>query len=765
MLGFARKKDLKDARERLESAAANLPARAKAFRRAQSDLLQDINEALGNAFPDASHAESLTSQAEELIRLAPRLIKLCEGAAGLEQQVDDLRGDASDQIPADLAALIGGRCNSWLAELRELGTKIASERELAALDRRGGQDPIARIGGTVRQHRSAMEKLVEANQLFAFFGKGPKTALLDSAAANLRDRLFGEGPSPQTLEALELQLDPLRREAAAPPPPPPEPPEGLRHLRSLIPAAHQWVEGLQADGAPLRSLRDEIQLLEGRPELWESATVEDLRRRARAMLESLQHAAAAERDQGIQLLSEWVGYYVAACEPHEGLESKLATLRQSTVNDPGQFEDWRQCYEDTKAFFQGLAKAKLPRLEAFCAVQVQRLQERVDALLKSRITSETLAGVEEAERRVQQLTHVQGREQILDALRKTSALEEMLARLTQQTDTDLASYEADKERLLECRNVLAEAVRIAKLEIPLADFVEPPDASLDTCRNFMRAVSTDLERQSSLVLETCASTQAEHARFCASAVKALRSVSLLTVEEPAPVATGADPRVRALECARLAEARQALWEALEDAAEKQVEMLAGYREKLSNVDSAADDDQERARDLLELANMDFYRDLDPLEKTKALAGLASQCNNFLMEVDRPRREALALRAQLQKRWNDFLFQQGLKGHFPRYDQRVMALLTGVPEPTLDWAAAKAQWTEADRILRQLETQARRVAAAELEWACRALDERLHGAGTGTREEIQRVLRNVGLWGDSFPPLEVRRNVIELAKRR
>jgi hypothetical protein len=764
MFNSDRKKTLKDAKARLEEAGSILPPRAKAFRRAQADVLQDINQALGTTFPDSAHAESLAAQAEELIRLSPKLNSLCLGAAALEQQVDDLRQDATEQAAPDLAALITGRCTAWLAELKDLGVKVSSDRDLNTL-MRGGQDPTARIAVLVRQHRSAMEKLVEASALIVRFGKGAKTGVLDSAAANLRDRLFGEGPSPQTIEALELQLDPLRREAAAPPPPPPEPPDGLRHLRSLIPAAHQWVQALQTDGAPLRTLREDIQLLENRPELWESSAVEDLRGRARRMVESLQLAAAAERDEGVRLLSEWAGYYTAACEPHEGLDAKLASLCSLPVQDPSQFEEWRQGYDDAKTFFQGLAKAKLPRLESYCTAQVQKLQTRVDALLTERLTGETMAGVEEAGRRIQQLNRVQGRDQILDALRKTSSLEELLARLTQQMDTDLATYNSDRARLLDRRTELADAIRIAKLEIPIADFAEPANASLDTCRHYLRTVSDELDRLSTLVLETCAAAQAEHAKFCASAVKALRAVNLLAIEEPVTPATGADPRARAADCARLAEARLALWQALELAAEKQTGMLDGYREKLSGVESAADDNQERARDLLELANMDFYRDLDPLEKTKALAGLASQCNNFLMEVDRPRREALALRGQLLKRWSDFLYQDGLRDYFPRYFQRVMALISGVPEPTLDWAAAKAQWTEADRILRHLRTQARRAAAAELAAACIVLNERSHSAPPDSRDEIHRVLLEVKACGDAFPPLETRHAALELAERR
>src|SRR4051794_37892238 len=117
MFNSDRKKRLKEAKAGLEAAGSNLSPRAKAFRRTQADILRDIDDALRSVFPDGSLVESLVSQADELIRLAPRLNKLCDGTVGLEEQVDELRQAASQQDDAEIAASIDGRCNGWLGEL------------------------------------------------------------------------------------------------------------------------------------------------------------------------------------------------------------------------------------------------------------------------------------------------------------------------------------------------------------------------------------------------------------------------------------------------------------------------------------------------------------------------------------------------------------------------------------------------------------------------------------------------------------------------
>jgi hypothetical protein len=75
-----------------------------------------------------------------------------------------------------------------------------------------------------------------------------------------------------------------------------------------------------------------------------------------------------------------------------------------------------------------------------------------------------------------------------------------------------------------------------------------------------------------------------------------------------------------------------------------------------------------------------------------------------------------------------------------------------------------QLAEAERLLTLLDQYARRMAAAELEESCRIIAMRVQQGSAEERNEIKRLLEEVQTYRDSLPPPEMRRRILERARR-
>jgi hypothetical protein len=760
---LGRKKALKELKTRLQQAVAGVPPRARGFHQAVSDCVKDIDQAASSTIPDAAQIEDLTAQTEKLIRLAPELEKLLDAIIRLETQIDRLLRQAK-QNNDQLSGVIAERCSAWMAELSTIGSRVRTRDDLNQAMFKGGNDTLSRIRVEVEHHASALDRLAEADRLVERFNKPSQTARLEAAIANLRDHLAKSGPTQQLLDELEKHFDAVRKEADAPPPPPPQVSDAVRSLLELIPLALHWQLVLKAEVPEMRPLRDRAQLVENNSETWRSPEAEKLRDEALALVNRLRDKAVNETFQNNRLLSRWIAYYKEACDSDDGMMDNLTLLNSYTsIESPGDFQRWREHWDQANDKFFGLAQAKIEKLEGYCRSRIEMLQNRAQEIEKGLLRREIFDSVEQARRELQRIAAHRGRAQTLEALRISSEIEERLGQLGQQAASDLSTYEQEKAQALKKRQELLEAIQTAGIPMELAGYSETPDTYLDGCVSSLRAFVAGLESEQEAFLQQCDSMLENQTRFCNAAAEVLRNVTDFKFEPYLPASYNPVPRMRAEECARAAKIREQLEKNLGEAAEKLLQRLKQQRETLEQVASLDGENGRQAHDFLETIALGIHEDPDPIERSRALLKLVKQCDNFLWDIDRDRREAQERRILIKRAWFRF-FDDGLRRYFPRYGARVFGLLQGAPEQSCDWSAVNMQLAEAERLLTLLDQYARRMAAAELEESCRIIAMRVQQGFAEERNEIKRLLEEVQTYRDSLPPPEMRRRILERARR-
>jgi hypothetical protein len=761
---LGRKKALKDVRDRLQQAITGIPIRARGFHQAVMDCSNDIDQALTATLPEATQVEDLSAQAEELIRLAPELGKMLEAILRLETQIDRLLRQVQENDD-EVSAAVSARCSAWMAELSTVGFRVNTRRGLNQAMSQGGNDTLSRIRVAVEQHVSVLSRLVDAERLLERFNKPSQTARLEAAIANLREHLARTGPNQPLLDEMEKQFDAVRKEADAPPPPPPQVSEGVRSLRGLIPTARQWLQIRKTDAPEMRDLQDRMLLVENNSEMWNSPEVEKLRIEASALVNRLREMAVNEALQSNRLLSRWVTYYREACASDDGMMEALAELnRHISIERPGDYEQWRELWEEASNKFYGLAQAKIAKLEEHCQSRIQALLARAQEIEQGYLRREVFEAVGQAKREVQRIQSHSGREATLEALRISSEVEEQLEQLGEQAAADRSTYESEKSQAMKKRQDLLAAADVASIPVDVAEYSESPGTYLDGCFLSLRGFVAGLESAQKAFLRQCDDVVDVQARFSLAAAEVLRNVPGLKFETYTPPAPNPDPRARAEECARAGKIREQLAKNLTEAAEKLVLRLDQHRKRLEEVASLDGETGRQAHDFLETISLGLHDDPDPVERGRALVKLVKQCDNFLWDIDRDRREAQERRILIKRAWLRF-FEDGLRRYFPRYGDRVFGLLQGAPEQSCDWAAVNTQLIEAERLLNLLDHSARRVAASELNEACRILAARVQHVPTEERNEIRRLLEEVQTYRDRLPPPEMRRQIVESAARR
>jgi len=757
----AKKRTLVDARAALQNAEQEAPARAKAFRRAVSDCARDVEDALRSWSPDPAHVNNLERQATELAALAGRLDAFIREAMVVETQVEALRERVKGLADPALRGALAARCGQWLDKLAALGANVETERDLYnEQEPEQGRPVLADLDSQARLHRQALNQIEESEELIERMGKQASTAVLEAELNSFRVLLIEHGPNPAAIEELERLIGPVRRQANTPPPPPPQPPPTLRELRLLLPEVRQWIRVLGASDTKAQKLTVEIQLIEQRPESWTGPNLSQLADALKAEAEGLREMARQNRETEVKKLGALSRHFVAACGPDPGLETRVANARSQRGDDPPGYEASQESLRQARMYLEGVAQARLADVEKYCSATLAAIETRVRALKTRNISDAVRSDVEAAERKILQLSRAKERDAILDALRESSDLEQTVIELQRQADSDLTNYNSERAAALARLEELSQAARSVEIEIRLPEFPDLSGASLGACVKALETFTADVERSEKLFIETCARLEQTDWEFTVAAARLIGEAG-----SPIP-GGGAEPPQSALDAgqrrAKIRQLRVGAEDRLARTSEQLLARIAEFRERLGAVAIGSEDESQNAADLIEMIDSGAYNDEpDLLERARGLKELLARCESFFWYIDIEKRQALEQFTAVRRRWRR-LFDDDLKRYFPKHADRVAGLLNGIPKDFTNHAAVRHQLTEAERILRCIETQGRRLAAAELVEAVRKLTVGMPHMRADERNATQRALDDLQAFGDEFPPAHIRRSIVDTA---
>jgi hypothetical protein len=155
--------------------------------------------------------------------------------------------------------------------------------------------------------------------------------------------------------------------------------------------------------------------------------------------------------------------------------------------------------------------------------------------------------------------------------------------------------------------------------------------------------------------------------------------------------------------------------------------------------------------------------LDAIEST---AIVLEQCGQFFDALQQEQRSARERLAELLARYREFS-DEHLYRFCPELSDRVAALLYGVPEHPRHWHAVHRQLDRAAELFTRVQTQARRLAAAEVDRAAETLRLRIRSStGSALHEDARRLLAELDACGpETLAPALLRQRVLNASQRR
>ncbi|MDQ3280767.1 MAG: hypothetical protein M3Q69_05075 [Acidobacteriota bacterium] len=742
------------------------PPRARRFHDVRRELESQVRVSLASWWPWVGD-EVLARYRDRVRRLsdvAESLVTLVADAERLESEVRVLE-DSLTPADAELSAWMRGLCRDWIATLGRLGVTCDRTADLFA-----EQNVLATTEKAVRLHDEVLRELRAADEIVAKIGS-VRTVALSGRLPEFRKRLYDKGAHLSWLAEFRALVEPLAAFAGRVDTPPPE----VASLTHALREARGWSRQLDGEGA------QELQALTARDITHgdfepEPAELQTLLAQANALCARLIARANELRAERLAALRLQMTDLRRACGPQTELDLELAELEAQPYDHPQLFREWMNDADAFVEHFHAIAQTHHGEIDRRLDEARERVEKMLDALDARPLSNEVRKNVTLLRRDLGQMPRDSGTRDMLQQLRRMAEAEQEVAALAARAEAELVEID-QRQRQLTVRNeaLQTEIARVKRLKIETHDLSdriaalsdESVQVSLEERRRQIDELSGELDTVEAAFIDGCRRVLAERVAAIERIIRALRTAGVTDASAPSPAidaATGLRDATEAVLAAR--GQHDALMQRAHEIATELELQRQQAQDDLSALrsDDLGPADRELAAALMqehEPEGLPESRAL--LERIEWIAAVRDKCAMFFERLRMEEQSARERHAVLLARLRSFNDEQ-LRRFCPELADRVTALIYGIPAHPRHWAAVHHQLDVAGELFDRVETQARRLAAEELEEATAVLRQRLGGSsGASFRTTAQALLDEVEVRkNESLAPVTLRLRVLGAA---
>lgn len=769
MLGGA-KAELTEVRAQLQRWRETVPERAQRFHRQLDELLAELDGILKRWMPwvGGTDREQLKLRARRLLGIAGGLAELTQAAGELAGHVQHL-DRRSGEVEADLAEWLRERCRRWEIELENMGRHTDRYNELVQ-----EKHVLERIRVDLDGYSQALDVLREAATVLRSL-RGLEVAPLEARIPELKKSLLANGLTPEMLDEFRAFLKPLREEADLVRQPPP----ALQSVSNILTELRGWARQLGET--------QEVAALEEKKGFYavdwtrrERVELEALEREARDLLETYRERAFELRRKQLQQLEQEMEGFFEVCGHDPELRRRLERLREEHqgVNRPQLQPKWILEHDKERDFFKATAESYLTELGRRLDSFREKLNKGLEALGRKSLSAAVMKKLGELEVESKRLGEMREVEEILGGLRRSRLFEQELEGLGRQAEQESRELEEEKADLTRRHERLRSAAR--ELAVVAEDLSGPIDAlgegslSLEEARQSAADLADRLTAEEHRFASQCRAFAADYEAAISETREILeRAGAKVVLSQELPAMSEADPPDVA---AGHLNARIELYDRLEQDVERQVEraleLCRSHLEKLEAIprETLSSGDRDDLDQVAEsLRDAAAASPSGARQRLEHLLELIEQCDIVFQQLRQEEIDAEHALEDLKRRWQEFKSAH-LRRYLPEIGDRVEALIHGIPENPRSWRDVRHQLVRAEELFEQLDRQARRLAARDLERDLAALRERTKGApGEETRRATEKLVAEIEkLENRVLPSATLRmkvRSALRTARRR
>jgi hypothetical protein len=763
MLGTKARPELQTLQDQLRGWQSSVPSRARRFHAARTDLDGQVHQAqagLQRLWVSQDVVDRLRDRVDRLGEVAEPLAAVIRDAERLEEELHRLERRPQEAKDQDLGQWLAQKCRDWTFLLGSLGTDCDREADVSREQRR-----LRETESAIRLLDQAFVRLEEAESTLALLDKDPRAATLAADLPLLRRQLVDQGPSYEWLQTLQQIVQPLKEAAARIQ----DPPQELKNISALLTDLRGW-------SRQLGEWEDQVELLEQKRHFraadWDLTDLRDLEREAQALRDRLLARGQELRKQRLAVLEEQLNDLAQACGPQPDLEQRLAAVKLRTFDRYQLFRDWMSQVDQVEDYFKSIASTQESALEQRLSQLTSTLLSQVREVQSWPLSDEVRREAEVFAFDVGRLAKASGVEQILRGLRDRGELEQRIERIAQQARGELEELSQQQQRLFSLNQEIQLHSETAGLDLPdLSHQInelghgEDKKLSLEQARSLAGRLTQELEELRSSLVQRCREKLARQIKEMRATASVLRRAGTsLRLPKLPDVPSGAGPAQAAQALATATDLACQQREVLKEtllAFEKRRQQIRTSLQQIS-LPAMGVDEQDTVRELLlETESGSWSLTEDPVERLSLLAELAEKCEILSERMHQEERTARERRESLRRRLQRHRDNQ-MRRFSPDFTDRVAALVYGIPERPGQWRAVHKQLDEAERLLGQIDAQAARLAADELDTAA---DELRHRPESGDRE-VRRLLDKLDRYPqDVLPPVTLRQRIVQAAERR
>ncbi len=755
------KRTLERLRGKLRQWEGAVPPSAERFHRLRRDLLRRIEARLARGwrgYGGDDEIERFADRVERLEVLAGRLGDLIGRAQALEAEARKLQERRTARDAPDFDAWLEERTRRWAIELQQVGANC-DRPPLLMHD----EAVLNRVEGEIRLHAEAVRWYREARGVLDTLGADLETAKLEGALPDLARRLYDGAASDTWIDELKALVQPLQKLAAQPQP------DELSSLPSTLNDLRGWVRELGVFGDELHRLnrRHSQVALEWRN--LDPAEIQELVDEAEALRQQLIGRGEKIREEMRQGLENQVLDLFKICGPDPGLEERLRTLPADRLKRHQKHHEWMREFTTAREEFKSIAQTHTITLEERRDRRVDTLRTGLKELRRNPLSKVVAAGLNGLQHDVERLAEVSQAENLLPRLRDSEDFEDRLEQLKrdalrakQEVQLKHDELRARNERMQEAIGIAGSVPDLSERLQRLAEELEA-GGDLETTQELTLSLEHEVDEVERQFVASARRRLAEDAKEFDAALAALQRAGDGEPMRAAPeIAADADP-------AAATEALDRARELVLAAGERVKIQIRRYENRGKEILAKLRQVPEDAlgpRDRYEAGELD--RDLkegswiapSSIASLAALVELIERCDLFFARLEREWTAAEERLERLRRRLDDFE-KADLKRFSPRLTDRVGALVFGLKEGAPHRLKVyRRQLAAAEEAFGKLESQARRLAARELEQAIGALEIRRSSgdAGAARAGELLALIADHG--HETLPPIGLRLQLLE-----
>ncbi|HEV2987200.1 MAG TPA: hypothetical protein VG759_02070 [Candidatus Angelobacter sp.] len=769
MFGRKYQQRLDELDEQVQIIQSEVPMEARSFQRQCDGIRRSLRE-LGSKWifsRDTEQLHRLETKVDKLAALSGELTNLIRSRQETAERVHRLCNVAAN-LDTEEGRQVMQRCDQWIRVLEGLGSDVDQSSHLQ-LDQSKALD----LQNEVHDYASTVDLLAKAETLVHGLGSMDAPAL-QAGILKSKEEFRNFGPSAQRLSELANLLEPIERQVPQPPVPRTKTSEDLGRL------FEEWREWTRVlDNGLDSKLEDSYRRLNQM-----QATADDtqsLLRELSAELEKLRQRASSERFSRLSDLRQDVIHFRRACGDNGSLDTSLEQLESNPANTFQNYQQWLNQYENFDRIFSNIAQARENVLSSHLEKQRAALEERRQSLIAGPLSSISRMAVGALGGPIAQLSKASGQMAIRAALRVAEQLSEKISEVGKQAREELAAFNLRKSTLLDKLKDLEGAA--TTLDMP---------AVRDQCAASLQQIdqeniqSNDLDQKNILLdgtgktfdallqtfLENCCQLLDELFAYCREAHNAVAMASeglgravperKFSRMKP-PLMTPGDAQRN---CQMWIQLRESYWKKMTELSgllKQAAREAQGHLQKIMErpgylSPGQLDQGAELIRDLSE-SDSTQTDDKDPLPGFTSLAILLDRYKTFIRLVEGGREELQKSLDILKNRLRKFS-EDNFNRRFPEAAERVSALVYGI-DPDTVYVETKKPLHLAGKLLDVMEAQGRRLAAEELENACRDAEVYLRTSGQPRADELRSTLQEIQEFSPHrLAPSSLRRRLLQ-----